>query len=167
MGNDNFICENCNNPVDESGKYCPECGSLFEKNIMCCNHPDENAEGICIICNKSFCNKCGMMVDRGYSNNIFLCEEHSNCEIIEGMVRVYGTYDNVQVQYVNDCLEKEGLHPFVFFRKASFLHPGGENYTLYEPSGDFDGHIINEDKIMVPCKEVIQAEIILKEILSE
>ena len=108
-----------------------------------------------------------MQVNRGYSNDIFLCEEHSNYEIIESMVRVYGTFDDVQVQYVSDCLEKAGLHPFLFFRKVSPLHLGGMNFTLYESSGDFNGHCNNEDKIMVPCNEVIQAESILKEILSE
>jgi hypothetical protein len=167
MESDNFICENCSNQVDESAKYCPDCGSLFEKYVKCCNHPEEDAEGVCLICDKPFCSKCGMMVDRGYSNDIFLCEEHSNYEIIEGMVRVYGTNDNVQVQFISDCLEKAGLHPFLFFRRTNFLHPGGENYTFYEPSEDVNGHIINEDKIMVPCKEVIKAEAVLKEILSE
>jgi hypothetical protein len=167
MENDNFVCENCNNKVDDLAKYCPDCGSLFEKNILCSNHPENDAEGVCIICDKPYCEKCGMMVNRGYSNDIFLCEEHSNYEIIEGMARIYGTFDDVQAQFICDCLEKEGLHPFLYYRAASLLHPGGESHTLYDPSGSLSGHVINEDKIMVPCKEVIKAEAVLKDSLKE
>jgi hypothetical protein len=34
-------------------------------------------------------------------------------------------------------------------------------YTLYEAAGDYDGHIINEIKVMVPCQEVEEAEKVL------
>jgi len=79
-------------------------------------------------------------------------------EIYEGMARVFGSSVAVQVNFAKSCLESDGLHPFVFSRKASPLSIGGPDYTLFQASGEYDGHIINEFKLMVPCQEVPRAE---------
>jgi hypothetical protein len=44
------------------------------------------------------------------------------------------------------------------------MHLGGTDYSLFRASGDFDGHIINEIKLMVPCSEVLEAEKLISEI---
>jgi hypothetical protein len=41
---------------------------------------------------------------------------------------------------------------------------GGPDYSLFRASGEYDGHIINEFKLMVPCQEVEEAEAMLKEL---
>jgi hypothetical protein len=97
-------------------------------------------------------------------NNIFLCNEHSNYEIYEGMARVYGSSDEQQVNFYKSILEDNELHPFIYVRKASPLSVGGVAYTLFRSSGEFDGHIINEIKLMMPCSEVLKAEKIIDEI---
>ncbi|MEJ2103889.1 MAG: hypothetical protein P8X47_04845 [Ignavibacteriaceae bacterium] len=80
------------------------------------------------------------------------------------MARVYGSSDFAQVNYIKSCLEQESLHPFIYSRKASPMHLGGTDYSLFRASGDFNGHIINEIKLMVPCSEVLDAEKIISEL---
>ena len=41
---------------------------------------------------------------------------------------------------------------------------GGVDYSLFRASGEYNGHIINEIKLMVPCSEVLKAEKIIDEI---
>jgi hypothetical protein len=91
-----------------------------------------------------------------------MCGEHHGYEVMEGMARVFGGSDNAQAEYAKNCLEQNGLHPFIFSRKASSISLGGPDYSLFNASGEFDGHIINEYKLMVPCQEVIKAEQALK-----
>jgi len=80
------------------------------------------------------------------------------------MARVYGVSDDAQARYAASCLEQQGLHAFVYLRKASPISLGGPEYTLFRASGEFDGHIINEVKVMVPLQEVLRAEGILREL---
>jgi hypothetical protein len=150
------ICDNCNNIVKSDDDFCSECGALFIDEISCDNHKDILAEGVCIICTLPFCQKCGAII-----NHHFLCNYHSNYEIYEGMVRVYGTLDDVAVQYAKNCLEQVGLHPVLFCRDQP---KGGPRfvYSLFEAAGDSLGHIVNEIKLMVPTQEVIKTEEILK-----
>jgi hypothetical protein len=44
------------------------------------------------------------------------------------------------------------------------MHLGGTDYSLFRASGDFNGHIINEIKLLVPCPEVLSAEKIISEL---
>jgi hypothetical protein len=93
-----------------------------------------------------------------------LCDEHDTLEIYEGMARVFGNSDAVQVDFAKNSLETAGLHPFVFSRKTSSTPGGAPDYTLFRSSGEYDGHIINEFKLMVPCQEVQAAEQKLREL---
>jgi hypothetical protein len=152
-----LTCGQCENEVEKSDEFCPNCGSLFAMNIYCNNHTSIKAEGVCIICCTPFCSECGK-----WKNHIFLCSIHINYEIYQGMARVFGVSDEAQAQYIASCLEQVGLHPFVFSRKTSPISLGGPEYTLFSASGEFDGHIINEIKVMVPVQEVQQAEEVVR-----
>ena len=153
-----LICNRCDNEVQESDEFCPHCGDLFRDNIHCIYHPKQDAEGVCIICCKLLCSKCG-----GWINNLFLCENHNSYEIYQGMARVYGVLDDTMAQYISNCFKQQGLHPYIYYRHQPLRGPRQIN-TLYAASGDYDGHIIHEIKIMVPCHEVIEAEKILKDL---
>ncbi len=83
------------------------------------------------------------------------------------MARVYGVSDEAAAQYVRQCLEQDGLHPLLYVRRASALAGGGPDYTLFNASGEYDGHIINEVKVMVPCQEVARAEQVLKSLKAK
>jgi len=154
--NNLLTCEACNNSVKEDDDFCPYCGSLFIDEIFCENHIDILADGVCIICYIPFCKKCGAKI-----NNHFLCNQHSNYEIYEGMAKVYGTLDNTSAQYAKTCLEQDGLHPVLFCRHSPY---GGSGfaYSLFEAAGDYLGNAVTEIKVMVPCQEALKAKEVLK-----
>ena len=152
-------CDNCDLEIEEGSDFCPRCGTLLNEGAKCINHPSANADYVCVICCEPFCKKCGAKV-----SGVFLCAQHDSYEIYEGMARVYGSSDFAQVNYIKSCLEQESLHPFIFSRKASPMHLGGTDYSLFRASGDFNGHIINEIKLMVLCSEVLEAEKIISEL---
>jgi len=157
--NEIFECPNCASEVKEDDEFCPNFGSLFIENVKCTNHPDVSADGVCIICALPYCSECG-----SENNKHFLCADHFNYEIYEGMARVFGgSPDEAHTQYIKTCLEEAGLHPFMFSRA---IQNGGSwiIYTIYEAPGDSAGHMVNELKVMVPCQEVIEAEKVLQEL---
>ena len=154
--NDNsLICEVCNNSVKDEDDFCPYCGSLFIDEVFCDNHKEVLADGVCIICCIPVCKKCGAKI-----NNHFLCNEHSNYEIIEGMARVYESLDLTTIQYAKTCLEQYGLHPVLLNRNSPY-GDSGLSYSLFDPVG---AQTSNKIKVMVPCQEVLKAEEILKSI---
>ena len=152
-------CNLCGNSIKGSDDFCAHCGALFGERVRCGRHSKEQALGACVICCKPQCSTCG-----GWLNGIFLCGEHCTYEIVEGMARVFGGSDSAQIEHAKSCLEQDGLHPFIFSRKASPISLGGPDYSLFRASGEFDGHIINEYKLMVPSQEVIKAERVLKKL---
>jgi len=153
----NIICSNCKREIETDSDFCPTCGFLIIEDIKCTIHTSADADYVCVICSAPFCNNCGVIV-----SGIFLCAEHDFYEVYEGMARVYGSSDFAQVNYIKDCLEQATLHPFIYSRKASPMHLGGTDYSLFRASGDF--HTINEIKVMVPCAEVLAAEQIINEL---
>lgn len=159
LKNREYICENCDLEIEETPEFCPRCGTLFIEETVCDNHPGVEAVGVCVICSLPFCDKCGYE-----TNNVFLCNEHGDYEIYESMVRVFGSSDEVQIRYLKEYLEDNDIHPFVYSRKSSPMHLGGSDYSLFRASGDFNGHLINEIKLMIPCGEVLEAEKLLSEI---
>lgn len=157
MAND-FNCENCKFEVMESDYFCPNCGSIFIDN-KCANHTENSAEGVCLICQKICCSECGLDV-----NGAYLCNDHSNIEIIQSMGRVYGTSDSLEIDYILSVLEDENFHPFRYSRKASPISLGGSDYTLFRSSGESNGNIINEIKIMIPLNEYLEAKKLIENI---
>ena len=154
-----LFCDFCGTEISNDAEFCTKCGTIFIDDVSCFNHSDNEARGVCAICHQAYCKHCGLRV-----NNIFLCNEHSHYEIYEGMARVFGSSDEQQVNYYKTVLEENGLHPFIYERKASPLSLGGVDYSLFRASGEFDGHIINEIKLMVPCSEVLKAENIIDDL---
>ena len=153
-----FTCTRCNNEVKRGDDFCPNCGSLFVDHIRCSRHGTQEAEGVCLICCLPYCKDCG-----GFANNLFLCDAHGNYEIYEGMARIYGSLNDTPAQHAKSRLEQAGFHPILFCRSQP---KGGPRfvYTLFRAAGDFDGHIVNEIKVMVPCQEVLKAEKVLKKL---
>jgi hypothetical protein len=145
-----LICKNCESALQPENDFCPDCGTLFVDEVKCVNHENENAKGVCVICLEPLCSECG-----AYIHNVFLCKDDSNYEIYEGMTRVFGSNDSLQVEYIKNCLEQSGLHPYVFSRKTS---------PIYQVSEEYDLHTITELKLMVPFQEVIKAEEIINEL---
>ena len=153
------LCANCSFEADENSDYCPRCGTLFIENVKCETHSKDEAEGVCVICEKPFCSDCSHSV-----NNIFLCNNHDGYEIYEGMAKVFGTSDEIQIHYVKSCLEENSFHPFIFSKKSTPMQLGGNDKTLINLSSSGEEKIINEIKLLVPCSEVLEAEKLISEI---
>ena len=153
-----FFCTRCQCTVSAEDRYCKNCGAIFSDNVFCANHTSVTAEGICVICTKACCKECG-----GDSNAVFLCNSHWECEIQEGMARVYGSIDNVQSQYVTTCLEQAGLHPFLYSRR---FNPGSGMINTWVRAGirNYGKYPIVELKVLVPFAEVIKAEKTLRKL---
>ncbi len=150
--NDPYVCPRCTREVEKDDDFCPSCGELFAEGVTCEKHPGLKATGVCIVCSTPCCQDCGCLV-----NDRFFCRQHDTIEIYEDMARVYGNSDAVQVEFAKTTLEDAGLHPFLFSRKASPYSLGAPDYTLFRASGEYDGHIVNEFKVMVPIQEVVPA----------
>jgi hypothetical protein len=160
MDTGKHLCANCSFKADDDSDYCPRCGTLFIENVKCETHPNDEAEGVCVICGKTFCSDCCHSV-----NNIFLCNEHDSYEIYEGMAKVFGTSDEIQIHYVKSCLEENSFHPFIYSKKSTPMQLGGNDQSLIKISGSGDEKIINEIKLLVPCGEVLEAEKLISEII--
>ncbi len=156
---DSPLCPHCDAEVQADDDFCPLCGELFAEDLPCDQHSTRSAVGVCVVCAKPFCSDCG-----GRVQNRFLCHQHDALEIYEGMARVFGSSDAVQVEFAKSSLETADLHPLVFSRKNNPISIGGPDYTLFRAAGEYDGHIINEFKLMVPCQEVVSAEKKLREL---
>lgn len=153
------LCDNCSFVADDDSDYCPRCGKLFIENIKCESHSKYEAEGVCVICRKPFCSDCSHSV-----NNIFLCSEHNGYELYEGMAKIFGTSDEIQIQFVKSCLEENSLHPFIYSRKSTPMQLGGNDQSLINLSGSREEKVLNEIKLLVPCSEVLEAELLIKEL---
>jgi len=158
LAEEKIICENCELEILSDSEFCPRCGIICIEEVFCSNHPDVEASGVCVICSEPYCEKCG------YSDDlVFLCNVHDHYEVYEGMARVFGTSDEIEIHNIEGFLKDNGLHPFIYSRKSSPMHLGGSDYSLFRPSGDVKGHLINEIKLMVPCSEALEAEKLISE----
>ncbi len=157
--NEKNVCGICEFELAGENDFCPNCGALLIEDVHCTNHPEDEAEGVCVICAQAFCKNCGSITEEK-----FLCNEHEDYETFQNMARVYGSSDEVTIRYAAECLEQAGFHPFVYSRKASPLHLGGADYSLFRPAGDTSRHIVNEIKLLVPCGEALEAEKVLEDL---
>ena len=154
-GQSGAACGKCDAPVGEHDEFCASCGSLFTDSLRCSVHPSEQADGVCVICAKPYCAKCGEV-----TNRLFLCNVHWRYEIYEGMARVFGSTDNVAAQYVATELEQAGFHPFLYSRRfnPNAVRAGIAGMFYFGRSRT------GEMKVLVPLSEALAAESTLKEL---
>jgi hypothetical protein len=159
MENEDFVCLNCEFVVKNDDEYCSNCGTIFTENKKCTLHKIIEADGICLVCLKPYCKKCGLFV-----NHVYLCNEHNNYEIIEGMAKVYGSNNSMEISYYAEILEKEALHPFIYSRQ-SISEPFSLPTVLF--GAETNDYIPYEVKLMLPLKEVLEAEKILEPLIND
>lgn len=149
-----IICENCGSEVEPDDDFCPECGVLFLENVKCTNHKTVPAEGACVICMHPFCKDCGTHLNNIY----FVCSEHSNYEILEGLVCVVEEEDAGRAQRITDYLKSNGLYPYLL-SKSIPNHPYTSLDQLNNSSlEEFSELVSGGFKIFVDSQEVLSAE---------
>ena len=151
-----LTCTRCKEAVGENETYCRNCGALFVDPLICSVHHSTPAEGVCVICAKPYCNECG-----GAVNNIFLCDADADCEIAEGMVRVFGSFDNVQAQYATTCLQQAGFNPFLYSR----VRNPGADIVAFTAQRNYGSFPIGELKVLIPFHEALAAEKVLADVI--
>jgi hypothetical protein len=149
-------CSKCGTIVTEHLTFCPNCGSIFSELTFCLNHGSRKAQGVCVICAKPYCKKCGKR-----TNGVFLCDLHWQYETHEGMARVFGTTDNLQAQYVASLLEQAGYHPFLY---SKIFNPNADLVAITKVVRNYGNHPVVEMKVLVPFTEVLNAEKTLEEL---
>lgn len=153
MKENKYLCNTCNFEIETDSDFCPRCGTIFIEDVKCENHPDIEAEGVCVICTKPCCKNCGY-ADR----DIFLCNEHDSIETYQGLAKVYGTVDEIQVHFIKQCLEDKGLHPFIFSKKSTALQLGGLDQPIIDSAiNPGKNDVMNEIKLLIPFSEVMEA----------
>jgi RNA polymerase subunit RPABC4/transcription elongation factor Spt4 len=160
MDGESLYCSNCETQIKNDDEYCPHCGLILLEEKKCYLHKENEAQGICLICLKLCCNKCGRLI-----NNVFLCNEHNEYEIIEGMARVYGSNNSMEIRYYAEILEKEALHPFVYSRQSISEPFSLPTTPLF--GAETNDYIPYELKLMMPLKEVLEAEKILEPLIND
>ncbi|HEX9106681.1 MAG TPA: zinc-ribbon domain-containing protein [Longimicrobiales bacterium] len=108
-------CPNCGNTVPANAEACPACGHLHASTVACATHPERQATGACVVCDRPLCDEC----DRGEGPE-YLCEQHSVVPVTEGWAQVYTTGDDVEADLVRDNLLAEGIDAQVLSQKDHF-----------------------------------------------
>lgn len=142
-------CSGCGGEVENGAAFCPHCGGLFNDTLSCCNHPSEEADGVCVICRRPCCSDCATWVGQYY-----LCDPHGEYEIYQGMAQIFSSPGAVAAEMTSRLLEEAGFHPFLVIRSR----PSGT--PLRRPSS---APRSGPDLVLVPFGEVIRAEKFLAE----
>jgi hypothetical protein len=156
--NSQWICDRCENPVEENSTHCAECGALFDHTAFCFWHHSSEALGFCVLCSQPYCQRCG-----GWVAERFLCVRHAGYEIIENMANVYEDLDYLRAGSVSGFLEQAGLHPFLFGRSSSHF-PSAVDIISKSPLYIPGQHNTEKLKIFVSFNEVTKTEEVLKEL---
>ena len=147
-----FCCDRCGSDASPQSAWCTQCGSLFNPGVTCATHPNAGAEGVCVLCGKACCRRCGSWV-----SNVFLCDDHYGCEIREGMAKVYSSPDTLQVKATAALLEQAGYHPFLTSRR---FNPGGGLLSAY-PGGVLGSQFGGGMSIFLPFTEYTGAKALI------
>ncbi len=104
-------CPDCGAEVSAQGQFCLHCGSLKNINFVtpCQNHRDRASIGACVLCQKELCKDC-----TSERNRRIRCEEHLDVEIVEEWAEVFHSNDSMEVSFVREVLDSEGVpsHPY-------------------------------------------------------
>jgi hypothetical protein len=140
-------CSACGGEVEDNAAFCPHCGGLFNDSLTCCQHSSEEADGVCVICQRPYCSECATWMGQYY-----LCDHHAEYTIFEGMAQIFSSPDPTVAQETFSFLEEKGLHPFLVSRSGNLA-----------PSLLRGAHPRGPDIVLIPFGEVIDAEKLIAE----
>jgi RNA polymerase subunit RPABC4/transcription elongation factor Spt4 len=148
-------CSKCNEEVTADSDFCPHCGTLFitVKNVFCDEHPTKSALGVCIICQKLVCDKCGDKVH----GRIF-CVLHRKVKVEQDWAEVFRSTDISDAELVKSVLESAGQKVSVQnFNSMGFIWDGGGDSPISR------SNINKPAKVFVPIPEYLDAIKVVEE----
>ena len=140
-------CSYCNEEVTPDSDFCPHCGVLFKEseNIRCDEHQQNQASGVCIICQRLLCHECGVKITR----RIF-CEAHRKVQVQEDWAEVFRSTEIADAELIKSLLESTGLK--VLEQNCS---PKG---SIWEGDSSIWRSNINKPaKVLVPIPDYLKA----------
>lgn len=156
MNSPDYIqCSKCGEEITRDSDFCPHCGSLFSEagRVKCDQHPDTEAEGICIICRTLCCGKCGSEV-----SGRFFCVAHKGVEVQQDWSRVFQSSEINDSALVQAFLESNGFKVLVQnFNSVGFVWDGGGDSPISRSA------LSKPAKVFVPIPEFLKAEAALEE----
>jgi len=147
-------CSNCGEEVTWDSDFCPHCGVIFEAagGVKCDDHPERAAGGICIICRKLVCNKCGVR-----KHGRTFCREHKEIEVQQDWARIFQSTDINDAELVKSVLQEAGYTVQVQnFSSIGFIWEGGGDSSLSRSA------LSKPAKIFVPIPEYLNASKVLQ-----
>jgi hypothetical protein len=107
-------CERCGEEFEEADS-CPACGKAREA-FECRQHPENVADGRCVLCGKSLCRQCVAS-----DNRAMLCEDHRHTTVIQGWAQVYSTASEFEARLLRDNLLAEGIHSQIYSQRDNMF----------------------------------------------
>ena len=148
-------CSSCTEEITPDSEFCPHCGVLFDAaaNEKCDTHPENLANGICIICRKLVCEECGKVVHGRH-----FCLEHRSVEVQQDWAQAFQSTDINESELVKSLLESNGFRVLVeTFMPMGYVWGGGGDSALSRSA------VNKPAKVFVPIPEYLRAEEALKE----
>jgi hypothetical protein len=99
-------CANCDNEVTEDSDFCPHCGYLFKDAppVKCETDIDQEASGVCIICQKLVCPRC-----REVKNNRLFCVDHRTVVVEQDWAMVVDSRSIAEAEMRKNFLDENGF----------------------------------------------------------
>jgi len=151
-------CSNCKEEITEDSDFCPHCGVLFDttEKVMCDLHPQNIAQGVCIICRDVVCQECGVAVQ-----GRVLCKEHKAVFVQQDWAEVFRSTDIAEAELIKSVLEaSEYTVQTQNFNSIGFVWDGGGDSSVSR------SNINKPAQIFVPIPEYKNARIVVLEWLE-
>ena len=139
-------CPNCSDEITEDSDFCPHCGNLFKEAppVHCETDLDQEATGVCIICQKLVCSRC-----QEVQNRRLFCPEHCNVQVEEDWALIVESRAAADVEMQKGYLESKGIQTTMQDFGLRLRHPGA--LRLFIPIPDY----LRAKKILDESNELI------------
>ncbi|MGA9115686.1 MAG: hypothetical protein WB626_02815 [Bacteroidota bacterium] len=148
------LCVRCSGSLPPGADYCPRCGVLLAPAHPACDlHPDREAAGVCVLCERLLCGECAW---RAGARSV--CAAHAGVFFRGEWVEVFRSSEVAEADMARAVLESEGcpVHT-VDFGPVGYVWEGGGEHPLSRSA------LNKPARVLVPIPEFLRAEKTLNE----
>ncbi len=149
-----ITCSNCEGEVFKDSDFCPHCGYLLmDEKLFCDLHPEKEAGGVCIICQRLVCGMCSEESER----RVF-CLDHLEVIVDGDWAEVFRSTDVHDAELAKSLLQDAKHHVEVQnFGSIGYAWDGGGDNPQSR------SNLNNPAKVFVPIDEYLKAREVLDE----
>ncbi len=150
---DMITCSNCQGEVTSDSEFCPHCGYLLtDEKLFCELHPEKEAGGVCIICQRLVCEICCEE-----SEHRVFCLDHLEVIVDGDWAEVFRSTDVHEAELAKSLLQDAKHHVEVQnFGSVGYAWDGGGDNPQSR------SNLNSPSKIFVPINEYITAKQMLE-----